>query len=431
MIALSKRRRYNRIAAVLALSGSTLGLAVLAGVLGGVAPAGADPASTTAVVGVGADVTQDLFAALGGASPAPGLGATSGTFDQTQYYTPLESNQATGNQTIQSYDANAPGELTTQASAIITTYGGPAFDRPDSSTSGIKALEDEVTGTGWEQTGESYTGAAVSLTGQIQFARSARGPKTDTNGYLTFIPYGRDGLGILFYDHGDGAISGAPLTSAFLQSLYSPSGNGTATLNGDTVEGCLTISGSTPRSNLENALDISDSTTLGYSGCRQITQNSGNAFFTYASTLGANTDAVIPISVGSWIGQANGVGVDRSNEVRGVTGYGLASITDGTTALGSPTTGSGSSLAPSTTYYQDQDGTTGGGPWGYDVYTVVPTSDLSGAARNTVIISLFDGSSSSLCSTSAQTRVNLFGFDSLQSDETGYPCGNTSTQGDS
>lgn len=431
MTATSLRRRCNVIAASLAISGSTIGLAVLIGVTGSPPPAGADPASTTAVVGVGADVTQDLYAALGGTSPAPGLGAQSGTQNETTYYIPLESSEATGNQTIQSFDANAPGELTTQASAIITTYGGPAFDRPDSSTNGIKALEDEVTGTGWEQTGESYTGAAVSLTGQIQFARSARLPKTDTNGYLTFIPFGRDALGVLVFDHGDGTLTGAPLTSGFLQSLYSPSGNGTATLGSDTVQGCLTISGSTPRSNLENALGITDSTTLGYSGCRQITQNSGNAFYQYASTLPAGTDAVIPISVGSWIGQANGVGVDRSNDVRGVTGYGLASIDDGSTALGLPYTGSGSSLVPSTTYYQDQDGTTGGGPWGYDVYTVVPSSDLSGAARNSVIISLFDGATSSLCSTSAQSRVNLFGFDSLQSDETGYPCGNTSTEGDS
>src|ERR1700722_326667 len=186
MTGTSLRRRCNVIAASLAIAGSTIGAAVLIGVTGGATPAGADPASSTAVVGVGADVTQDLYAALGGASPAPGLGAQSGALGETTYYTPLESSEATGNQTILSFDANAPGELTSQASAIITTYGGPAFDRPNSSTNGIKALEDEVTGTGWEQTGTSYTGAAVSLTGQIQFARSARGPKTDTNGYLTF-----------------------------------------------------------------------------------------------------------------------------------------------------------------------------------------------------------------------------------------------------
>jgi len=432
MFGLSTRRRCNILAAALAISGSTVGLATVIGLTGTAAPAGADPASTTAVIGVGSDVSQDLFDALQGAEPSPGLGDST---DPTQYYIPIQSSAATGDETILSFDANAPNEPTTEASEIITTLGGPDFDRPDSSTNGIKALDDEVNGTDWQQTGESYTGVAVNLSGQIQFARSARGPKTDTSGKLTFIPYARDGLGILYYEGSNTAISEDPLTTGFLQSLYSPSGNGTASLNGVTVDGCLTISGSTPRSNLETALDISDSSTLGYSGCNQLVQNSGNAFYAFANGLPANTDAVVPISAGSWIAQANGVAVDRISDVLGVSGYGLASIADDATnpatELGEPYTGTAPDLVPNTTYYQDQDGTTGGGPWGYDLYTVVPTADLSGAFKNNVIISLFDGSSSSLCSSGIQTTVNKFGFDSLQSDETGYPCGNTSTVGDS
>ena len=127
-------------------------------------------------------------------------------------------------------------------------------------------------------------------------------------------------------------------------------------------------------------------------------------------------------------------GMDRINDVLGNSDYGLASIEDGTTELGSPTTGTAPNLAPNTTYYQDQNGTYGGGKWGYDLYTVVWTEYVTagGHYQNTVIESLFDGSSSALCSAYAQGLVNDFGFDSLQSDETGatsadptggYTCG--------
>jgi len=199
------------------------------------------------------------------------------------------------------------------------------------------------------------------------------------------------------------------------------------------VYGCLPFSGTTPRSNLEKALGLSSSTT-GYSGCNNLVQNSGNSFSSFANGLGTNDDAVVPISVGSWIGQANGLAVDRISDVLGNSDYGLASINDNGTVLGQPTTGTAPHLASNTTYYQDQDGTSGGGYWGYDLYTVVPTSDVSGRYTNAIIESLFAGTSSVLCSTAAQTEVNDFGFDSLQSDETGsYTCGDTGAglQGDS
>ena len=398
--------RSVRIAAALAVVCS---LAGMADVVANTTQAQADPASVSAYAGVGADVTQDLYAGLGGESPAP---PSTGT----QFFTPLHSSSATNNLTIQSFDANPPGGTTLNPGCITTKVGGPSFDRPNSTTAGIAALLDAVNGTGWENSSASCTNTPVSVTGQIDFARAARGPKSGGT-TLTFVPYGRDALGILIYDHGDGAINS--LTTAELTALYSSS-TGTTTIGGDTVDGCLTITGSTPRSNLESAIGVSDSTAntaATAAGCAQIQQNSPNSFYTFASGLPSGTDAVIPISVGSWIGQNNGVGVDRSSTAvaGGVT---LAAVD----SLGVPTTGTAPSLRPKTAYYQSTQ-------YGYNVYTVLPTSKLSGFTGDAALESLFVGTSSALCSSAYQSTVNEFGFDSLTSSE--GTCGSVTTTGDS
>lgn len=383
---------------------------------GGVAHA--DPPSATALAGVGSDVTQDLFNAYAGASPPPGI---SGNTQPTNFYTPLYSSNATANTTIQSFDASPFGQPTTNPGCIITKVGGPAFDRPNSSTNGISALYDAVTGTNlWVNPtpSQSCTGTAVSVTGQIDFARSARGVKT-AGSTLTWIPYARDALGILYYDHADGTLN--TLTTAQLTSLYTSS-TGTLTIGSDTVYACLTISGSTPRSNLESALGITDaqaSAAATAAGCNNITQNSGNAFWSFAGSLPSGEDAVIPISSGSWISQANQVGVDRSANARN-GGADLAAINDGGTLLGKPYTGTAPDEAPNTTYYQDS-------LYGYNLYTVVPTNKLSGFTENAALVSLFAGSSSAICSSTAQQTAHTFGFDSLTSSE--GTCGSTTLTG--
>lgn len=415
--------RAVRVLSALAVASGTLGVATLVAATS--MPAQADPASTTALVGVGSDVTQDLFAAYTGASPAPGI---SGNSQPTIFYTPLSSSNATNDTTIASFDADPFGGSTTDPGCIITKAGGPAFDRPNSSTNGITALYDATEGISWYNStaSQSCTGSpGVSVVGQIDFARSARGEKT-AGTTLTFIPYARDALGILYYDHGDGALN--TLTTAQLTSLYT-STTGTLTINGDTVYACLPISGSTPRSNLESALGISDSTASAAAtaaGCNNITQNSGNAFWSglpsavTSSTSSPYDDAVIPISSGSWESQFNQVAVDRSATARS-NGAGLAAIDDGSSDLGLPYTVNGSDQeVPNTTYYQDTN-------YGYNLYTVVPSDKISGFTANAALESLFVGSSSSICSSSAQATAHIFGFDSLTSSE--GTCGSTTMTG--
>ncbi|MBV8461979.1 MAG: hypothetical protein JO368_01700 [Acidimicrobiales bacterium] len=404
-------RRVSRRASrwLLVLSDAT-GTAGTAAILSAGTAAHADPSFTSAFVGVGSDI-QDQFAGFEGSSPqAP-------TTQTVTAFPLLHSSAATNNEGIASFDAAPAGGSTTNPGCIISKTGGPAFDRPNSTTAGITALLAAINGTGWENSSASCTGATVNVTGEIDFARAARGPKTGGS-TLTFIPYARDAVGILADDRGTGHL--ATLTTAQLTSLYTSS-TGTITVNGDTVHACLTISGSTPRSNLESALGITDAqanTAANAAGCNNIAQHSGNAFLTATQSLPSGSDAVIPISAGSWIGQANGLAVDRSDQAR-AAGFFLAAVD----SLGQPYTGTAPNLAPNTTYFQSTS-------YGYNLWVVVPTTSISGFGANAALESLFVGSSSAICSSTEQTQVvNRFGFDSLVSAE--GTCGSITTQGNS
>ena len=390
--------RGARVIASLAVASSGIGITTL--VLSGSA-AQADPAFTTSVVGVGADVTEDVFDAYSGQS---------GAQTNARFFLPLTSSQASGYQAIASFDANAAGSSTTVPSAITTVLGGPSFDRPNSTTQGVAALEAAVTGSLYLNSTGSFTGTPTSVTGQIAFSRAARGPKgTGTN--LTWIPYGRDALGYIYFDHGTGAL--ANLTTAQLKAIYS----GTAgTIGGLTVDGCLTITGSTPRSNLETLTSVSDTvadTEATNAGCNQLFQNSGDSFYSAISSLPAGVGAVVPISVSDWIGQNNGYAVDESSSARS-NGLQLGNL-NGT----APFTLSGSTESANTPYYQSVAG--------YNIYNVVPTNSLSGFTQNAALESLFVGSGSVLCSTAAQNTLHLFGFDSLFAGE--GTCGSTTQVG--
>ncbi len=403
-----------RIVAALAVASGTAGLASLTAL--STTSAQADPLATTAEIGVGSDVIQDVFDGLSGAS-APNSATTT-------FFTPLHASDA-NNTTIESFDAFPQGGSTLNPGCITTKTGGPSFDRPNSSTAGIAALNAAISGSGWENTTASCTNALVNVTGQINFARSARGPKT-TGDVLTFIPFARDAVDYLYYDHGDGNLNG--LTTAQLKGLYS----GTiTTIDGDTVKPCLTITGSAPRSNLETAIGVSDTTAEEYAkdaGCDQIQQNSGNAFYSFASTLKSGTDAIIPISAGDWIGQANGVDVDESATARGA-GLTLGSVNDGGDDIGLPYTGTAPDLVPNTTYYEDTS-------YGYNLFTVVPTNVItSGFDEDASLVDLFvntdtlPSNDAAICQSGVQSTINKFGFDSLTSAE--GSCGSTTTTGDS
>jgi hypothetical protein len=413
--------RSVRVATALAIASGFAGTVGLVATTTPVTQAGADPTSTTALVGVGADVSEDLYNALAGEAPNPGPGVT------PIFYTPLHSSAATNSVTLASFDANPQGGTTLTPGQITTKTSGPAFDRPNSSSAGTLALDDSVTGNPYNNTTSDSIGPVV-ISGQVDFARTAKGV-TNAGSDLTWIPFARDALGILYYNDGTAPSSPVKLTASQLAALYTSS-TGKAVINGVTVYACLPISTSSPVSNLAKTLGISSTaeqtaaTAAGCNGTAQnIQQNSGNSFV--AGLPAGASYAVIPISSGSWIGQANGVGYDRSATAR-ADGVDLADITNASSVdLGQPYTVVAGKEKPSTTYYQDS-------AWGYNLSTVVPTSKISGFRANAAIEDLFVGASSELCSSTgqdAQATVNLFGFDTLSGSE--GTCGSITTEGDS
>ena len=187
-------RKGVRVATALALASGTAGLATLVSFT---STAQADPSFISGYVGVGADVTQDAYAAFSGASPAPPTSAT------VNYFQPIHSSAATNNRTIDSFDANPSGGTTVNPGCITTKAGGPSFDRPNSTTAGLAALLASVTGAGFVNSSGSCTGTAV-IDHRTDRLRPSRPRPEDGRTTLTFIPFARDALGIVYYDHNTG-----------------------------------------------------------------------------------------------------------------------------------------------------------------------------------------------------------------------------------
>lgn len=392
-----------------------MALAAAAGTLTGLAvtrPAGADPAFVTSYAGVGSDTTMSVMDALSGAEPYPG-----GTTALAPiYYLPIHSSVASGSKILSSFDAVPQGGSSAAPGCITTKLGGASFDRPDGSGNGIAALSHALDGTGW-QGPVSCTGVAKSVNGQIDFARSSRGPNSTTTNALTFLPFARDALSYAFLSKG--AVDIGALTTAQLTSLFQ-SGTGTITMGGETVKACLPNTGSGSAKFFVDAIGVTmaqaqaAATAAGCFVAPGLEEHDGNAFYAKANSItAAGEHAVIAFSVANWIGQANGVQVDRSNSAR-ANGVRIGDPDGIAAGSGGPYTGTAPNLAPNAAYY----GFTTGvklGTYGRDVYNVVSTTRI-GTFGDAGLKSLFLGSGSVICQSgpgSAQETVNRFGFTSI------------------
>jgi hypothetical protein len=400
--------KLGRVAGLVAFASTALFV-----VDGGVAtvPAGADPAFTTSYVGVGSDTIQDVMNALGGASPYPG-----GTAAST-YYIPIHSSAATGSKSISSFDAIPQGGSASAPGCVTSKLGGPSFDRPNGSGNGIAALSHAVdpnpANNTWQAPTASCTGALVNVAGQIDFARSSRGPNNTTTNALTYIPFSRDGVSYAYIKHGTQDIT--QLTTAQLTALYN-GGSGTINVGGDTVRACLAQTGSGTVSFFLGAIGVSVAnaqTAATNSGCFTapgLEENGADSFLTKANSINVTDDYVIMFSAGSWISQANGVALDRSAAGRaGGVDLGNPDSIGGVGAK--PYTGTAPNELPNPTFYNFTSGTTVG-TYGRNLYVVVPTNKI-GITGDAGLKSLFVGGSAAICAAGAQTTINTFGFLSL------------------
>jgi hypothetical protein len=324
-----------------------------------------------------------------------------------------------GHKTISSYDAIPAGGSASAPGCITTKPGGPAFDRPNGSGNGIAALShafDTPANSGWQASASNPPSCTVgtlnpapSVSGQIDFARSSRGPKVAGTA-LDYIPLFRDAVDFAFFKaNGTADISTLSLTQ--LQTLYSNTATGTITVGADTVKACLPQSGSGTRSFFLGAIGVADAGTADVAataaGCNGQEENGAN---TFATTAAACIDAVIPFSAGSFISQINpGNATDRSST--GVAaGVDLGIINPGGPGAVKPYTGVATAppIAIDSTYYSNTT-------FGRDLYAVISQSKCGATCGGAGLgdpglKSLFAGATSAVCSAAAQTTANNFGF---------------------
>ncbi|GAA1355827.1 hypothetical protein [Streptomyces beijiangensis] len=309
-------KSYARIGAVAGIA--TLGLGLLTG------PASADPANLNyTLAGVGSDTTQDVMNALAADIDSGSL--------------------------IGSWDALGSAKITTRD-------GGAEINRPNGSSAGITALNNDID----------------SGAGNLDFARSSRGPAdTVTSQDLTWIPYAQDAVS---YAIRSGSGLPTNLTKAQLVSIYKCQ---TTSLNGISLTPLLPQAGSGTRSFFLGQLGLTEATGANPFGtCVDATvqEHNGEALDTAGD--------IAPYSVAQYYAQTTGAPgvVDRH----------------GVTVLGSV-----DGVAP-----RNADSTLNSSfPFKRDVYNVVPTNKLTAAN----IARAFVGSGSQVC-LDAFGEITTYGF---------------------
>ena len=412
--------KATKVAAAVAAAASIGGM-----ILSHQAPAGADPRAV--LVGVGSDTTQDVIGGLAGVGINPTIPVIGGV------------------RVLASFDAAiVTGGVIQKGTCITPKPGAPTFDRPNGSTNGRKALSRSIDSTPFTVTGSTCpTPGGSLLGGVVDFARSSAGPASGSGaGPLMYIPFGRDALS---FAYAAPALPNDPatslprnpvttLTSTQLNSLFT-SNTGTSTIvqnaQGLDVEivpcSIQTGSGTYSAWNADlgalTATQMANATSL----CRtggitppaapgELQENDGNGLRTRADNF-PGKQVIIGFSAANFVAQSNGVAVSQLT----LGGVDLGAID----ALGKPYTGTGSALSPSTSFYSNTT-------YGRTVYDVVQGSKITGPGNNDLKLMFAQTAlgTPALCTGSAQTTVNSFGFLSIPGTGAGT-CGDTSLTGPS
>lgn len=304
-------------------AGAAIGIAVtlLASV-----PASAEPVANGPVI-VGSDTLQDVMNAL-----ANGTTISGGSVRSTAGSANAASFDATGSTTIQ------------------TKSGGNRFGRPNGSGDGVKALSRSIDGQPYTSA-TSGSPVGVTITNQVDVARSSSGASMVSDGPLLYIPFGRDALS---YAHSGGNNTAFDnIDQATLKGIFECT---ITEVGGVTVVPVIPQSGSGTRADFISKVGIG---TLG--GCVKVGQEHDTSTLANGDAFPAN--AITAMSAAQWVAQNTGAGVDR----RGA-GVKIGSPIAGTPAV----TGTGASMVPNSAFYANST-------WGRDTYIVVENARVTAA----------------------------------------------------
>ncbi|WP_448811389.1 hypothetical protein [Agromyces bauzanensis] len=294
-------------------------------------PANAEPVSPSYVV-VGSDTLQDVLNALANGTNISGVAVRS----------------AAGAFNIGSFDA-------TGSTSIVTKSGGVRFGRPNGSGDGVKALSRSIDGAPYTSATPGSP-ANVTITGQVDIARSSSGATVNAAGALLYIPFGRDALS---YAHSGGANAAFDnIDQATLKGLFECT---ITQVGGVTVTPVIPQAGSGTRKDFISKIGATEASVLEVSegGCVVVGQEHDTAHLADGSPFPAN--AVTAMSAAQWVAQNTGAGIDR----RGA-GVKIGSPVAGTPAV----TGTGTAMVPNAAFYANTT-------WGRDTYLIVENARVT------------------------------------------------------
>jgi hypothetical protein len=389
---------------------------------------------------MGSNTIEDIMDAYSG--QAPSLGVAPGTASpQTpapsppnHRFTPLADPVSLDQ--VYSWDALNPLTPTVNTPDCVNAkVGFPSIARANGSGNGRIAMSDAIIGSAnpWSAASAACS-TPTNISGEIDFTRSSSGPASTgcdnsvtplpSDNCLVYVDFAHDAVAYGYYapgvadaqagtfnattnPNGGAANPNNPadhLTTAQLMTLYSSTtGTEQLTISGQTLTfiACLPQSGSGTENFFVGKIGVTSAQAeaaaaaahCGGTPTTAIEENGANTFQTNAATaltangLAAGTGvAVIPFSTGSFIGQENGFGFDRTsagvaagvnlgveNGVAGSLPY-TGSLTFNGTSWGVPP----QNLAPDATFY--------GGTFGRDLYVILDNKRLNGgvAAVNAV-----------------------------------------------
>ena len=208
---------------------------------------------------------------------------------------------------------------------------------------------------------------------------------------------------------------GIQLGSGTYKSWLKMVSNNTASSDQTATAECQTYTGTANGATVQARLQEHDGDGLKNKGDLAIAQNPAEA----------NTQFIVGFSSYQFIGQENGVAVDRIPTVSGAAQFDLGAID----ALGKPYSGTGSNLLPVATFYNSST-------YGRDLYNVVDSArlaDFGDLGMKGLLVSTLAGMpavpgvpaghTAVICQTAAQQTVNSFGILSISN------CGSAAVTG--
>ena len=298
-------------------------------------PANAEPVSNS-YVAVGSDTLEDVVSTLANGSSMSGA--------------PLRT--LAGTTSVGSFDATGTAYITTKSNGV-------RFGRPNGSGDGRTALLRSIDGAPYTS-GTVGAPAAVTITGQVDIARSSGSGTVDAAGSLIQVPFGRDAIAYAYDSASTDALD--TIDAATMLSLYTCS---VRTLGAATITPILPQAGSGTRKDFMAKIGLTDA-TIG--SCVTFGQEHD------ASTLAV--DSIMPMSVSRWVAMNTGASFPK---LKATTVVG--SLVTGVPAV----TGTGAAMVPNQAYYNDST-------WGRDTYLVVQYArvDPTNASYDAKLAALLD-----------------------------------------